>query len=343
MASSEHCGKTMVVLNQYKSYGLPSVAEWYAANGGEVRLLYISEASKSGFLSKKGLLREWTKAFFKWAVQPLTFRNRIVYCTSAQLPFMLICRLAGLALGDCRVYFHNFYLHELGRKPLVKRILRFLLADSRFTILTQSEGEIEYYRALSSKVNLKFIPFCSDFTPVAKEDQRTAGLPDSYVFTGGYTNRDYPLMFRLAGRFPDRQFVFVASSLNGIECPPSLDNVTLLYNLPKDQFESILTGAEVVIVPLREDVGASGQMLAISAARNAKPVVYTALSVISYFFSDGAGSPYRLGDLDSLSAGLHALLSDSGLRERCGRKALERSRNFTMDAQLPLLRDVMAL
>lgn len=204
MASSEHCGKTMVVLNQYKSYGLPSVAEWYAANGGEVRLLYISEASKSGFLSKKGLLREWTKAFFKWAVQPLTFRNRIVYCTSAQLPFMLICRLAGLALGDCRVYFHNFYLHELGRKPLVKRILRFLLADSRFTILTQSEGEIEYYRALSSKVNLKFIPFCSDFTPVAKEDQRTAGLPDSYVFTGGYTNRDYPLMFRLAGRFPDR-------------------------------------------------------------------------------------------------------------------------------------------
>lgn len=110
MASSEHCGKTMVVLNQYKSYGLPSVAEWYAANGGEVRLLYISEASKSGFLSKKGLLREWTKAFFKWAVQPLTFRNRIVYCTSAQLPFMLICRLAGLALGDCRVYFHNFYI-----------------------------------------------------------------------------------------------------------------------------------------------------------------------------------------------------------------------------------------
>ena len=55
----------MVVLNQYKSYGLPSVAEWYAANGGEVRLLYISEASKSGFLSKKGLLREWTKAFFR--------------------------------------------------------------------------------------------------------------------------------------------------------------------------------------------------------------------------------------------------------------------------------------
>ena len=104
---------------------------------------------------------------------------------------------------------------------------------------------------------------------------------------------------------------------------PSLpDNVTLLYNLPKDQFESILTGAEVVIVPLREDVGASGQMLAISAARNAKPVVYTDLSVISYFFSDGAGIPYRLGDLDSLSAGLHALLSDYGLRERCGRKAL---------------------
>ncbi|MDE5690530.1 MAG: hypothetical protein K2I38_07575 [Duncaniella sp.] len=343
MASSEHCGKTMVVLNQYKSYGLPSVAEWYAANGGEVRLLYISEAPKPGFLSKKRLLCEWAKAFFKWAVQPLTFRNRVVYCISAQLPFMLICRLAGPALGNCRVYFHNFYLHELGRKPLVKRILKFLLADSRFTILTQSEGEIGYYRALSSKVNLKFIPFCSDFTPVASTHPKPTGLPDSYVFTGGYTNRDYPLMFRLAGRFPDRHFVFVASSLNAIECPPSLTNVTLMRDLPKDQFEAVLTGAEVVIVPLREDVGASGQMLAVSAARNAKPVVYTDLSVINYFFSDGAGIPYSLGDLDSLAAGLQALLSDPDLRERCGRKALERSRNFTMDAQLPLLRDVMGI
>lgn len=328
---------------QYATFEIPAVAEWYASVGGRVKTMVISKAPKRDFLSKKGLLCEWAKAFVKWSVQPLSFRNRTIYCTTAQLPFMLLARMSGWCWGDYRIYFHNFYLHELGQKPAVKRALRFLLANRRLTILTQSEGEIEYYRALSDKVSLKFIPFCSDFTPITGQLPQGVGLPSSYIFTGGYTNRDYPLMLRLAARFPDERFVFVASSLNDIVATDVPGNVTLLRDLPKPQFESLLSGAKIVVVPLKEDVGASGQMLAISAMRNAKPVVYADLPVISYFFNGDSGVPYKIGDLDSLAAALRTYLSDPDRMDRHGRNAQARSMEFTIDSQVPLIREAMEL
>lgn len=245
--------------------------------------------------------------------------------------------------GDYHVYFHNFYLHGLGRKPVVKQILKFLLDNTHLTIFTQSEGEIDYYRSLSTKASLKFIPFCSDFTPITGQFPTEAAIPESYIFTGGYTNRDYPLMFSLASRFPDQKFVFVASSLNGISVPPSLSNVTLLCDLPKNQFESLLAGAEIVVVPLKEDVGASGQMLAISAMRNGKPIIYTDLPVISYFFSNGSGLSYKMGDIESLSAALSAYLSDEAVMQSNGQAALDRSRQFTIANQTPLIYESMGL
>lgn len=343
MKSTDRKRSKLVVLMQYATFEIPAVAEWYASVGGRVKTMVISKAPKRDFLSKKGLLCEWAKAFAKWAVQPLSFRNRTIYCTTAQLPFMLLARLSGWCWGDYRVYFHNFYLHELGQKPAVKRALRFLLANRHLTILTQSEGEIEYYKALSDKISLKFIPFCSDFTPISGQLPPDVALPASYIFTGGYTNRDYRLMLRLAARFPDERFVFVASSLNAIEASDVPGNVILLRDLPKHQFESLLAGAKIVVVPLKEDVGASGQMLAVSAMRNGKPVVYADLSVISYFFRKDSGIPYEIGNLDSLAGAVGTYLSDPAMMDRHGRNSRTRSMEFTIDRQVPLIREAMEL
>lgn len=333
----------LVVLQQYSSYALPSIGVLHRDGGHPLRVLSAAEEEPSGFLSKNQLILQWAKAFVKWLPKYRSFRDKKIYCTAAHIPVMLICRLFGWNMGDYHVYMHNFYLHGLGQKAFIKKILAYLLKNSHLTILTQSDGEINYYRGISDTVNLRFIPFCSDFEPISGEFPPAIELPDAYIFTGGYTNRDYSLILRLAEKLRDENFVIVASSLNELSVPEGLDNVIVLRDLPKNQFESLLAASKMVIVPLKEDVGASGQMLAVSSLRNGKPTVYTDLSVINYFFADGAGIPYEMGDIESLYKSVCGLLENRSLMEETGRKALEVSRRFSLAAQLPLLRDAMGL
>lgn len=297
----------------------------------------------------------WLATFFRWIPRIGQLKNRTIFATAAHLPLLAIAKLFGWAMGDYHIYIDNFYIHSLGQNNLVRCLLAWLIANPRVTIFTYSEKEVEYFHNLSPRPGVEFIPFCSDFTPITNDLPAGVALPEKYIFTGGYSNRDYDLIFRLAERFPEQSFVVVASSLNKlIERPKIPSNILLLTDLPTSQFESLLAASSVVIIPLRQDVGASGQMLAISALRNAKPTIYTDLSVISYFFTadyrkhtsaDGAnnedtscGLPYRLGNLDSLSNQLAVLLKNPALLMRLTENTRFASAEFTKAHQLQLFR-----
>jgi len=192
----------------------------------------------------------------------------------------------------------------------VKKILSFLLHNPNITMIVQSESEIDYYKRLSIEPEVVFVPYCSDFKPISGNLPNWVKLPETFIFTGGYTNRDYKLILELSKRFPQNDFVIVASTLNQIQLSDSTSNVTILYDLPSEQFESILAASQIVIVPLKEDVGSSGQMLSISAIRNDKPVIYTNLPVINYFFKSPKNYPYAIGDIESITHALKSCLND---------------------------------
>ncbi len=207
----------------------------------------------------------------------------------------------------------------------MKRVLAFLLNNERVNIIVQTPKEKDYFETMSCKVRVDFVPYCSDSFPSA-----TNSKEGEYIFSGGYTNRDYKLVACVARMFVNEKFVVVASHLNN-DTDDMPANVTVHKDIPSQEFYDLLAGARIVIVPLREDVGSSGQMLCLATMRYRKPIIYTDVSSINYYFSSpGAGVPYKIGDAHSLADALRLCLENPEVCEDCGNNAYEESRKFTV-------------
>lgn len=357
--------KSILTILLYPHYPLPPVIDSFRQEGIHVDRWNVCKHKKHEFPSKSWFLRIWAATFLRWIPQIRKFKNKTLYATAAHFPLLAIAKLFGFLMADYHIYLDNFYLHALGQNRAVRAILSWLIANPRVTIFTYAPNEADYFRALSPIPTIHFIPFCSDFTPVTGSlppdflprltnrpqtsdsdprcDPRCEVKPN-YIFTGGYSNRDYDLIYRLAELFPSQTFVIVASNLNRLAerlNPPS--NIILYTDLPNAQFESLLASSSILIIPLKENVGSSGQMLAISALRNAKPTIYTDLPVISYFFTPDSGIPYKLNDLTSLANTLHQLLENPTLLQTLTSNARKSSENFTTATQLRLQRQSIHL
>lgn len=272
-----------VNLSSFECWGT-AYADHLEKEGYAVKRFFFGKRPKVKFPSKKDIVKGEMIGVLKMLSHFGLFRNAKIYCTGGQFSAMLVSRLFGRFMGkDHHLYLHNFYLHSLGNNKWVQRALRFLMNDSKLTLIAQTPGEIAFYRKLSNKMDLQFVPYCSN----VKERQNTISV-GGYIFTGGYTNRDYDIMTRLARRKPEVSFMFVASNLNKDigDLPP---NVTLKRNVSSDEFADLMEKAAIVIAPLKEDVGSSGQMLCLQAMRYHKPIVYTDVSSINYYFTKESG------------------------------------------------------
>jgi glycosyltransferase involved in cell wall biosynthesis len=257
-------------------------------------------------------------------------RNRLIaceYCHYSTLLFAKWLRLLGI---PTRVYLFNYYIHGLGNQRAIQGILKYLL-KTNVGLMVQSKTELTYFRQLSSSADIRFSPYCraeiTDVTPDMLE------LGD-YVFAGGYTNRDYDLLLRCAAILPENSFVIVCSRLNVLSAAVP-GNVKVLRDIPAHEFHKLLAASRVVVVPLRDDVGSAGQMVAIAAMQFAKTTIYPNFDVISQYFEDQtSGLMYKAGNIDSLRAALSFAVSNSarlleiGINARQRWEALFRPENF---------------
>lgn len=229
------------------------------------------------------------------------FRNKKVLCMGGHFAFLLFGKFSFLIGESFHLYLYNFYLHDLGENEIVKRILRFLLKDSKVTLIAQSPIEVEYYSPMMiNKVH--FVPYCEDKVDENPTKNNIMSDSQNYIFTGGYTNRDYPLIFECAHAMPMVNFVIVMSSLNRGDIPDNIpSNIQMFFDLPAEDFFELQYKSDCIIVPLKKDVGASGQMLCLGAIKRKKPVIYCNLSSISYYFPiKKMGISYERNNIHSL-------------------------------------------
>ncbi|WP_319480778.1 hypothetical protein [uncultured Draconibacterium sp.] len=137
---------------------------------------------------------------------------------------------------------------------------------------------------------------------------KKAFIGEKYIFSGGYSNRDYELLFKCISQNPDMKFVIVASALNkDITDIPA--NATVYKDTSNKQFNTLLGNAYGVIIPLKKDVGASGQLLSLLAMQMHKPIIYCNISVVNYYFVPyKTGIPYQLNNIKSLNKALQTLM-----------------------------------
>lgn len=292
---------------------------------------FLNNRPVNMFLNKREIILQEIRCFFLLLINLRGFRNTKIICLGGHYSFFLVTKIFGTFLGpDYHLYIHNFYIHELGSNKTIKRILRFFLNTKYTTLIVQSPDELDYYKYLSRN-DPQFVPYCED--PALNMD--LSNIPDGdYLFTGGYTNRDYALMLECARLNPVIKFVLVVSRLNkeiaGEKLP---DNIIIYEEVDVSTFNGLMNKSIGVIIPLKENVGASGQMLCVGAMKMSKPIIYCNISSINYYFNNSdCGIPYNIGRIDSLNEAVNKLISGKSDVKDMGERAFHHySENFTMD------------
>jgi glycosyltransferase involved in cell wall biosynthesis len=194
-----------------------------------------------------------------------------------------------------------------------------------------SEWEIGLYQANLGidAERMHFLPY-GDWSGADEPANPAAANPDmgDYYFAGGYSNRDYPALIAAFRNIP-AQLLIVCSALNkeldAIDIPP---NVTILRDLPGDQFDTYLRDAKACIIPLKHDTGASGQSVMLRLMRNRKAIIATDFGSIRGYVVDGE-SGLLVKDIEhDLPAAIDHIEHDPQATEAMGEAAYERYRRY---------------
>jgi glycosyltransferase involved in cell wall biosynthesis len=235
------------------------------------------------------------------------------------IPYLFLAKIFPFLNGRKNTIVMSFFLHELGEKNVVKKILRFLFSGKRVLLIVQSGYEAQYYSQLMDKSKVVQFPFCQHEVAVTAD----CGKGEEYIFAGGHTNRDYECLLETARRIKHNYIIICSRSYQQIdELSRGISNVRILKEASAEDFNGYLKNAKIVIIPLKEKTGASGQMVALAAMLFRKPVVYTNIDSVSQYFENGvSGLPYEINNAKDLADKIQRLLADPQLRKTLGDNA----------------------
>jgi glycosyltransferase involved in cell wall biosynthesis len=292
--------------------------------------LRIVQCAPGAFTRRRTVVARELVLLARLLLSPHMYRSRnFIVCSSGPYAALAVSRIFG-AFGRRRdVFLYNFYLHHLGRNALVRRTLAFLFTE-RTVVAAQSQVDLDYFRSLSDSVGLVLVPYGQG--PVVGVTDADVLLGD-YVFAGGYTNRDYDRLLRCARSLPTVPFVIACSSLNSLtESVPA--NVEVQRDLGPARFHELLAGARLVVIPLAEDVGASGQMVTLAAMQLGKALIVANSAVVTQYVEDGAtGLVYeRTSDVSLCDAVAAAVLDEDRLVELGSAARARYGEHFTKPA-----------
>lgn len=145
------------------------------------------------------------------------------------------------------------------------------------------------------------------------------------IFTGGFTNRDYPT-FLAATRDMPCPVVIVASERNAI--PPIDDpNVFVHLDVDEQQFDALLAESLIVALPLYPGGEACGQSVLLRAMQLGKATIATRHPTLLDYLGDDYPGFVPAGDSAALRAALLRAVGDAEFRaelvawiERCDSK-----------------------
>jgi glycosyltransferase involved in cell wall biosynthesis len=263
-----------------------------------------SQSAGAVVVSKKGLVADEARYLLRLGINRQLYQEQWIFvCYGGHYATLLFARLLR-AVGGIRrpVFLLNFYLHELGQNRWIQVILRVLLTED-VRVVAQAAADVDYFRPFLPVENVLYLPYCQGSLELGSY----AGTHSDFVFAGGWTNRDYDALFRCAARLPQVEFVVVASAQSAIT-EPQPANVTLLCDLEPREFHRLMAESYFVVLPLKADVGSSGQMVAVAAMQLGKAVIAPDIGAINDYIANGiTGALYQLGN----DEGLVRLIEDS--------------------------------
>lgn len=144
--------------------------------------------------------------------------------------------------------------------------------------------------------------------------RETAGLaacPSTgrdYVFSGGFTNRDYDVFFEAVSDLGSPVLV-AAAPRNGIDdaLPP---HISLRTDVDPAAFERDIAGSIAVVLPLKAGGGGSGQSVLLTALRFEKPLIVTKYPAIIDMLGEEFAGYVPAGDVEAMRTLIRACVND---------------------------------
>lgn len=210
------------------------------------------------------------------------------------------------------------------RTSRLLRILRWayfrMLLGKVDLVVTHASAEAVGYSHKFGQPSDKFVfvPLSLHMAAVATPDLAAC----LYVASAGRSNRDYDTLLAAAEQLLVPVRIVCDSFQSSRSVPP---NVEILRNCHQGDYLSVLAGARLVVIPLKEDDVSSGQMVLLHSMALGKPVVLTDCRGIRDYFSPGlTGLTIERGSVESCVTAIRRLLSDDELAAQLGESARAR-------------------
>jgi glycosyltransferase involved in cell wall biosynthesis len=278
-------------------------------------------------ISKIGILRQLLSPRQVRLARRWTADDVVLVIAWYLLTVLLLIKLK-LVANPRRLIAMGTFVHDPRLRKLVNIVLRRLqIVELEFIAFSDAEVRelVEGLRISPERVHR--VLYRDKVEPVAAPLSRTS----PYVFTGGYSNRDYDTFFAAIGEL-DARAVAVASKLSKLRDVP--ENVELQLDIPWNEFEALLAGCELLVLPLHKSGEACGQNVLFRGIRYGKPVVATRHdALVDYLGSDYPGF-VPANDVWAMRDRIAHALSDDAFRNILADRVKTLARRFRDSEQV---------
>lgn len=213
------------------------------------------------------------------------------------------------------------------RSRIKYAFMRWCLSSVHLCVCS-SRSECSYYAEVFgwSGDKLRFVAL--------NTDPRLLSLPnvacESFLLAAGRTFRDYPT---LLDAFRDQTVPLrVVASRGDIDEDRLPPNVTVQYDIPSQELDSLMCRCLAVIVPLEERMISTGQSVIVNAMTVGKPVIATRTTgTVDYLDNMRTGILVPPRDPDAIREAVNLVVGNPNLRQSIGRAARQR----ILEAHLP--------
>lgn len=210
----------------------------------------------------------------------------------------------------------------------LRHVMYRLVLSRAAGVVCYSQFESRYYAEHFRLARTRFAAalYGSNFN-VPADTTRDASRP-GYLLSVGRSGRDYQLLCDAVEGLPHELHIVcdVEASLKGLRCPPNVKILRSCYG--KDYVDELL-GAELVVVPLKDEKLSSGQMVLLNAMAVGRPTVISkTVTIVEYGEHLQTCHFVEPGSAEALRTAIVELMADPAQRERLGtagkRQYLER-------------------
>ncbi len=189
------------------------------------------------------------------------------------------------------------------------KFMRYIVTSKyidRFIVFSSSEVT-QYNNDFNINDNrFKYIPLGEDIIKKVKTNEINES---NFVFSSGFSNRDFNFLIDVAHRLPNIKFMIYADYCY------KKDNVVVTDELVGDKLDELLEKCRIVAVPLKEN-RQSGQLTVIHAMEAGVPVIVTNADAMKDYIRDNDNGFICENSVELWAENINKLYTDDELYKR---------------------------